>query len=223
VRAPEESGLEVTMGSLAIAILLLAPPATSAEPAPLFETTFACAVEAEAFVTVFESTTASDAAATSEARAVLVAADEDPEPRSLALAAESLVRDGDPSLFAVRVERPTAPSPLKRIRLESPGRAWPFALAATADAATTYWALSRGGVERNPLLAVGRMDVGMVKFLQFPLIAKALDVIEGRNPRLGRRLRWTTLVFHAVLAFNNVRLGRAAGEPGLGARRTVRP
>jgi hypothetical protein len=105
------------------------------------------------------------------------------------------------------------------VRLESPGRAWPFALAATADAATTYWALAQGGTERNPVLALGHADVGMVKMLQFPLMAKAVDMIEARDPRLGRRLRWATLAFHALLAFNNVRMGRMAGELGLDARR----
>ena len=213
------------MGSLTIAILLLAPAASTAAPAPGFEAPLACAVEPEAFDPVSAAPAASEvaAAAAADAAATPVNANADLEPRSLVLAAESLVRDGDPSPFVVHLERPAAPSPLKRIRLESPGRAWPFALAATADAATTYWALARGGVERNPLLGLGRADIGMVKILQFPLIAKALDVIAGRNPRLARRLRWTTLVFHAVLAFNNVRLGRAAGEPGLGAKRTVNP
>ena len=206
------------MVSLAIAILLLATPATTAGPDPMFEATVTCGVEPDPFVAALQVPVASEAAAAPEATTATAVASPDPEPRSLALAAESLVRDGDPSAFLVHVERVAAPSPLKRIRLESPGRAWPYALAATADAATTYWALARGGVERNPLLSLGRADVGMVKILQFPLIAKALDVIEGRNPRLGRRLRWTTLVFHAVLAFNNVRLGRAAGEPGLAAR-----
>jgi hypothetical protein len=116
----------------------------------------------------------------------------------------------------------TAPSTLSRVRLESPGRSWPFALAATADAATTYWALARGGAERNPLLALGRADVGMVKIIQFPLLAKAVDMVEARDPRLGRRLRWVTLAFHALLAFNNVRLGRMAGELGLDAPRHAR-
>ena len=211
------------MVSLAIAILLLGAPASTVEPDTMFEAAVACAVESDAFVPATDASTASEAAMAADATIAPLTANADLEPRSLALAAESLVRDGDPSPFVVRVDRPTAPSPLKRIRLESPGRAWPYALAATADAATTYWALARGGVERNPLLGFGRADVGMVKILQFPLIAKALDVIEGRNPRLARRLRWTTLVFHAVLAFNNVRLGWAAGEPGLGAKRTVRP
>ena len=120
------------------------------------------------------------------------------------------------------MDRLTAPSSRPRVRLESPGRAWPFALAATADAATTYWALARGGAERNPLLSLGRADVGMVKIIQFPLLAKAIDYIEARHPRLGRHLRWSTLVFHAVLAINNVRIGRMAGDGAAtryGARR----
>jgi hypothetical protein len=133
------------------------------------------------------------------------------------IAAESRVNHEDPSQqalrFAVRVDL-TAPSTRPRVRLESPGRAWPFALAATADAATTYWALSRGGAERNPLLSLGRADVGMVKMLQFPLLAKAVSMVEAKDPRLGRRLRWATLAFHAVLAFNNVRLGAASAQRG---------
>jgi len=89
--------------------------------------------------------------------------------------------------------------------------------------ATTYWALAHGGSERNPLLAFRRIDVGMVKIIQFPLLAKAIDAVEARHPRLGRRLRWATLAFHAVLAVNNVRMGRTAGELGLGARRLAKP
>ena len=189
------------MSSLAIAILLVATSATAPEPDPLFETPAACAVEADA---VF-----ADHAGLTGPAAPLAS----PEPRSLFEAAESWVRDGDPSRsVAMQVEHLTAPSTSPRRHLASPGRAWPFALAATADAATTYWALGRGGTERNPLLAMGRLDVGMVKMAQFPLLAKVVDMVEGRNPRLGRRLRWTTLVFHAVLAANNVRLGRFAAQ-----------
>jgi len=189
------------MSSLAIAILLVAASATAPEPDPLFETPATCAAEADAFF-------AAQAVVTSPA--ALLAS---PEPRSLFEAAESRVRDEDPSRsVAIQVERLTAPSTGPHRRLASPGRAWPFALAATADAATTYWALGRGGAERNPLLAMGRLDVGMVKMAQFPLLAKVVDLVEGRNPRLGRRLRWTTLVFHAVLAANNVRLGRFAAQ-----------
>jgi len=62
----------------------------------------------------------------------------------------------------------------------------------------------------------------MVKMLQFPLLAKAVDMIGARDPRLGRRLRWATLAFHALLAFNNVRMGRMAGELGLDAQRHAR-
>ena len=98
---------------------------------------------------------------------------------------------------------------------------WP-SRASWRDAATTYWALGRGGAERNPLLAMGRADVGMVKMIQFPLLAKVVDLIGARDPRLGRRLRWVTLAFHALLAFNNVRLGRTAGELGLDAQRHAR-
>jgi hypothetical protein len=193
------------MTPLAIAILLLSTPVPVTEPDPLFETTVACAVDGD---TLFSAT---------ESRTEPAAPAPDPKPRSLSLAAESRVSHEDPSQqaipFPVRVDL-TAPSTLSRVRLESPGRAWPFALAATADAATTYWALARGGTERNPLLALGRVDVGMVKIIQFPLLAKAVDLIEARDPRLGRRLRWATLAFHALLAFNNVRLGHWAAQRG---------
>jgi hypothetical protein len=190
------------MGSLTIAISLLATPANATEPDRWFESPIACAVEPDTF------------APPSDARTEPAATAPDPEPRSLVLAAESLVRHDGPGASLLRVDGLTAPSARSRLRLESPGRAWPFALAATADAATTYWALARGGAERNPLLALGRLDVGMVKIVQFPLLAKAVDIIERRSPRLGRRLRWTTLVFHAVLAFNNVRLGASAAQRG---------
>jgi hypothetical protein len=198
------------MISLALAILLLSTPTPPGAPDPLFEPTIACASAGDTLFSPPDSTT--DMAAPAP----------DPEPRSLVLAAAARVSHEDPSQqalpFAVRVDL-TAPSTRHRVRLESPGRAWPFALAATADAATTYWALSRGGAERNPLLALGRADVGMVKILQFPLLAKAVDMIEARDPRLGRRLRWVTLAFHALLAFNNVRMGRMAGALGPGAQR----
>jgi hypothetical protein len=191
------------MGSLAIAILLVATSPAAPEPDPLFETSPACAVEADALFAEADLLLAPAAPPAS------------PEPRSQSLsqAAESRIRDEDPSRsIAIQVERLTAPATAPSHRLASPGRAWPFALAATADAATTYWALGRGGAERNPLLAMGRLDVGMVKMAQFPLLAKAVDLVEGKNPRLGRRLRWTTLIFHAVLAANNVRLGRFAAQ-----------
>jgi hypothetical protein len=201
------------MTPLAIAILLLPAPASAGAPDPLFEPTVACAIAGDMRFGVPEST------------AVPVAPAPDPEPRSLLLAAASRVSHEDPSQqafpLALRADL-TAPSTLSRVRLESPGRSWPFALAATADAATTYWALARGGAERNPLLALGRADVGMVKIIQFPLLAKAVDMVEARDPRLGRRLRWVTLAFHALLAFNNVRLGRMAGELGLDAPRHAR-
>ena len=200
------------MTSLAIAILLLSAPTAAGAADPLFEPGLACTIDDDTLFSAPESMTEPAAPAPAP----------DQEPRSLVLAAASRVSREDPSQqafpLAVRVDLP-APSTLSRVRLESPGRAWPFALAATADAATTYWALAQGGTERNPVLALGHADVGMVKMLQFPLLAKAVSMVEARDPRLGRRLRWATLVFHAVLAFNNVRLGRMAGELGLDAQR----
>jgi hypothetical protein len=202
------------MTSLALAILLLATPVPVTEPDPLFDTPVACAIDRDTLFSAGESTT--------EPAAPIL----DPEPRSLVLAAAARVSHENPSQqalpFALRVDL-AAPATRPRVRLESPGRAWPFALAATADAATTYWALSRGGTERNPLLALGHADVGMVKILQFPLLAKAVDMIAARDPRLGRRLRWATLVFHAVLAFNNVRLGAAAAQRGRMTRASGTP
>ena len=201
------------MTPLAIAILLLPAPASAGAPDPLFEPAVACVIAGDTLFAAPELATEPLAPAP------------DPEPRSLLLAAASRVSHEDPSPrafpLAIRVDV-AAPSTLSRVRLESPGRSWPFALAATADAATTYWALARGGAERNPLLALGRADVGMVKIIQFPLLAKAVDMIEARDPRLGRRLRWVTLAFHALLAFNNVRLGRMAGDVGLDAQRHAR-
>jgi hypothetical protein len=188
---------------VAIAIVLFSAPAPAGAPDPLFEPAPSCAAAGDTLFSAPEPTT--EAAIPGP----------DPEPRSLALAAAERVSHEDPGQqafpFAVRVDL-TAPSTRPRSRLESPGRAWPFALAATADAATTYWALARGGTERNPLLAMGRADVGMVKMLQFPLLAKAVDMIGARDPRLGRRLRWATLAFHALLAFNNVRLGAMSAQ-----------
>ena len=195
------------MTALAIAMVLLSAPAPAGASDPLFEPTVACAVAGDTLFAAPESTT--DLAAPVPVP--------DPEPRSLVLAAASRVSREDPSQqafpLAVRVDLP-APSTPSRVRLESPGRAWPFALAATADAATTYWALAQGGTERNPVLALGHADVGMVKMLQVPLLAKAVDMIEARDARLGRRLRWATLAFHALLAFNNVRLGAASAQRG---------
>jgi len=52
----------------------------------------------------------------------------------------------------------------------------------------------------------------MVKIVEFPLLAIAVDTLEKRHPRLGRRLRWATLAFHGALAFHNVRMGVAAGR-----------
>jgi hypothetical protein len=206
------------MSALAIAILLVSTATYSTEPDGVFTTTAACSIEPDGLFPVdpVDSTVP-------PARTV----DPQPQPRSLLLSAESRVLREDPSgqsaSVLVQVEGLASPSPRRRFRLESPGRAWPFALAATADAATTYWALAHGGSERNPLLAFRRIDVGMVKIIQFPLLAKAIDAVEARHPRLGRRLRWATLAFHALLAVNNVRMGRTAGEPGLGARRLAKP
>jgi hypothetical protein len=229
--ARKRSERPIGAGVLAIAILLVSTAAYSSEPDPLFAGATACASEPDALV----ATTAATACSSEPdglVSAVAVpskepgAAPMDPQPRSLFLAAESRISREAPSPLSVNVFaqlEETSPSARRRVRLESPGRAWPFALAATADAATTYWALAHGASERNPLLALGRVDVGMVKIIQFPLLAKAIDVVEARHPRLGRRLRWATLVFHAVLAVNNVRMGHSAGELGLGAHPHVRP
>jgi hypothetical protein len=204
------------MSALAIAILLASTATYSTETDAVFTTAAACSVEPDA---LFPADPVDSV--------VPPAPPVGPQPRSLLLSAESRVRREDASGLSasvlVRAERLAAPSTRRRFRLESPGRAWPFALAATADAATTYWALAHGGSERNPLLAPRRLDVGMVKIIQFPLLAKAIDTVEARHPRLGRRLRWATLAFHAVLAVNNVRMGRTAGELGLGARRLAKP
>ncbi len=206
------------MSALAIAILLVSTATYSTAPDGVFTMAAACSIEPDGLFPADPVDSAVPPART---------VDPQPQPRSLLLSAESRVRREDPSgqsaSVLVRAERLASPSPRRRFRLESPGRAWPFALAATADAATTYWALAHGGSERNPLLAFRRIDVGMVKIIQFPLLAKAIDAVEARHPRLGRRLRWATLVFHAVLAVNNVRMGRSAGEPGLDARRLAKP
>jgi hypothetical protein len=208
------------MSALAIAILLVSTATYSTEPDAVFTTATACSIEPDAlFPADAVDSTAVDSTA---APAPTV----DPQPRSLLLSAESRVLREDAheqSASVLVTERFAAPSTRRRFRLEAPGRAWPFALAASADAATTYWALAHGGSERNPLLAFLRLDVGMVKIVQFPLLAKAIDTVEARHPRLGRRLRWATLAFHAVLAVNNVRMGRTAGELGLGARRLAKP
>ncbi len=204
------------MSALAIAILLVSTATCSTESDDVFTTASACSIEPDGLFPAdpVDSTVPSVAAV-------------DPQPRSLLLSAESRVlredAHGQSASVLVRVEGRESPSRWRRFRLESPGRSWPFALAATADAATTYWALAHGGSERNPLLALRRIDVGMVKIIQFPLLAKAIDTVEARHPRLGRRLRWATLAFHAVLAVNNVRMGRTAGELGLGARRLAKP
>jgi hypothetical protein len=143
------------MSALAIAILLLSTATYSSERDAVFTTTAACSIEPDRLFP------ADAVDATGPARAV------DPPPRSLFLSAESRVLREDASELSARVlvraDGRTPFSTRRRFRLESPGRAWPFALAATADAATTYWALAHGGRERNPLLAFGRMDVGMVE------------------------------------------------------------
>jgi hypothetical protein len=140
--------------------------------------------------------------------------------RSLVLAVKLKVGGEDAEHLAWRLldGTPPAASSLKRFRLAYSGRAWPFALAATADAVTTHWALGRGASERNPLLAVGRVDLTMAKIVQFPLLALAIDSLEAAHPRWGRVLRWGILAFHAALAVNNVRLGRAVDPSHLGAR-----
>jgi hypothetical protein len=201
------------MTSLAAAILLVATTAAATpETDPLFETPTACAVEPIGELRSPDPLSGPDVPLVSS------------EHRSLRLAAESRVRDDDPSRpLLAQVDRPATSSWFSRFRLESPGRAWPFALAATADAASTYWALRRGGAEGNPLLGPGRLDIAMVKMAQFPIIAKAVDMVEARNPRLGRRLRWTALVFHAVLAANNVRVGHFAAQRERMARASGTP
>jgi len=108
--------------------------------------------------------------------------------------------------------------PRARGGLQYPGRAWPFAVAAAADITTTCWALRRGAYERNPVLGLGGVDLGMAKIIQFPLLAKAIETLEARHPRLGRPLRWAVLAFHAALAINNVRTGLFAGQSRVGAR-----
>jgi hypothetical protein len=144
----------------------------------------------------------------------------DPEPRSLILDVESRVRrqGATPSVSVSPRPQPLSSRPARAAGLQYPGRAWPFAVAAAADATTTCWAIGRGASERNPVLALGGLDLGMVKIIQFPLLAKAIDTLEARHPRLGRPLRWAVLVFHAALAINNVRMGLAAGQLRVEAR-----
>ena len=142
----------------------------------------------------------------------------DAGPPSLALAVQSRLSREDARPRAVlvpRVEGLAARNARPAAGLALPGRAWPFALAAAADVTTTYWALGRGAQERNPLLVPGRLDVVMVKIVQFPLLTRAIDAVEARHPRLGRHLRWLSLVFHAALAVHNVRMGRSASTTEL--------
>jgi hypothetical protein len=138
----------------------------------------------------------------------------EPGPRSLVLAAESRITREEASRQSVSRgdERRTPLSARPPVRLEYPARAWPFALGVAADALTTQWALQRGCFEKNPFLGVGGLDATMMKIVEFPLLALAVDSLERRHPRLGRRLRWATLAFHGALAFHNVRLGLAAGR-----------
>lgn len=136
--------------------------------------------------------------------------------RSLMRAAQwRITSEGDASRqsFSLNAEHLTWSAERPQGRPDS-ARSWPFALGLTADALSTYWALQRGAVERNPLLSSNSFDVAMAKIVQFPLLTIAVDSVEKRNPKLGRRLRWATLAFHAALAFNNVRLGLSA--PGAG-------
>jgi hypothetical protein len=138
----------------------------------------------------------------------------DPAPRATPLARtiDVTLRFPDPALpyhfhpVRKRVVRPREDP----ARVAVSGRAWPFAVAATADLVSTAWALERGGVERNPLFRPGRLDMVAAKLVQVPLIAKLTDVIEGRYPRAGRYLRYAILVIHAAIAAHNVRMGRLA-------------
>jgi hypothetical protein len=149
----------------------------------------------------------------------------DAGPRTLVLDLESRITSGEASRPPVPQagERLTSSSSRAPARLAYSGRAWPFALGVTADALTTQWAVGRGCFERNPLLGVGRLDIAMVKMVQFPLLAIAVDALERRHPRLGHGLRWATLAFHGALAFHNVRTGLAAGRPATAARPSGAP
>jgi len=142
----------------------------------------------------------------------------DAGPRTLVLDLESRIASDEASRPSVTRAGERLTSSTRPARLEYSGRAWPFALGVTADALTTQWAVGRGCFERNPLLGVGGLDLAMVKMVQFPLLALAVDALERRHPRLGHGLRWATLAFHGVLAFHNVRMGLAAGRPGTAAR-----
>ena len=123
------------------------------------------------------------------------------------------------ALEPVSVAPPTRRTPARRGRfgLQFSGRAWPFAVAAAADVASTHWGLGRGGSEKNPFLASGRMDLGMVKIVQFPLLFVAVEALQSTHPRWARQLRWLILAFHGALAVNNVRVGRSI-DRGLGPR-----
>jgi hypothetical protein len=152
----------------------------------------------------------------------------DPGPPSLMLAAQSRIRRDDvrslsPSPPALRLDFAAAfPRSASSRGLSYPARTWPLALGAAADAATTSWALGRGACERNPLLTTGRFDVLMVKMVQLPLLLGAIENVEAKNPRLGRRLRWASVAFHALLAVNNLR-GGASGRVAAAAATVTRP
>src|SRR5580765_8044233 len=107
------------MTSLAIAILLLSAPTSAGAADPLFEPARACTIGDDTLFSAPESRT--------EPAAPVPAPDQ--EPRSLVLAAASRVNREDASQqafpLAVRVDL-RAPSTRSRVRLESPGRAWPF-------------------------------------------------------------------------------------------------
>src|SRR5262245_44145766 len=122
--------------------------------------------------------------------------------RSLLRAAESRVTREDASRqsFSLAIDGLALSSERPRSQVKYSGHAWPFAVGATADALSTYFALQRGGFERNPLLSSSGFDVAMAKMVQFPLLALAAKEVEKRNPRMGRTLRWATLAFHAALA-----------------------
>src|SRR5262249_38953346 len=141
--------------------------------------------------------------ATSTAPAAIPAAPAATEvgPRSLRLAAASRVtreEDASRQSFAPSAEVLAWSAERPRGHFDA-AHAWPMAVGLTADALSTYWALQRGAVERNPLLSSSSFDVAMAKIVQFPLLTLAVDSVERHHPKLGRQLRWATLVFHAAL------------------------
>jgi hypothetical protein len=203
---------------LAVGISITPTAAQATDPLALVvvaEDTRACSIAPEPLTGWLGVDALQDVARRIEPHAVTTVAT-----RSLVLAAESRVdrEDAWEPFVSVSSQTLTAAPDRTRGRLWYPGRAWPFALAATADAATTYWGLRRGASERNPLLAFGRLDVGMVKIVQFPLLAMASDYLQAAHPRWGRPLRWVIFAFHAALAVNNVRLGRSVSPSDVNAR-----